>query len=541
MPSIVAVPYPTRGHVLVEVNLADVSGATFACVEAVTGAGTSEEVRRQLHSYVSYNSDGCIALSCGQAIFWDTEISCGVPTRYCVTAINAADEVITQPAAALATDTFTRVVVDGWGSADSGQTYTNTGGAAADYDVTGTRGQHSVTSTGVLRVSSFPMTTANAVAQITAFPTAVALTQPLEQHLWLRADAAGANGYRARISYTTAGTASLILESVVAGVATSLGSASFFTTYTATSGIAIKLQAWGNQISASAWDFTTPEPADFMITATSSVHTTPGVVAASSLRVAGNTNGTVDMQWDNLSILDVCAEAVPVELCTEDFTIACDGCFRLGDPVRPCNDVRICLCADGVDCGGTGGLFFAGMTQDVYAANSGNLLPVNGKYPIVISRTRRSAGGQFDIVATSFDERDDLLNLLEPGGPLLWRGPAEFGTGDRYISVGDVPVAPQLRDLTIQPRLMALPFLVTKAPVGPSQGVCGARVDDLCDVYDTWTEMVAAGLTYADLLRGDASTPGSGLATWDEINAENVDWNALQAAETNWTDVLDGD
>jgi hypothetical protein len=541
VPSIVAVPYPTRGHVLVEVNLADVSGAVYACVEAVTGAGTDTEVRRQLHSYVSYNSDGCIALSCGQAIFWDTEVSCDVATQYCVTAINAAGDVITQPADALMSATFSVVAAASWPPADTGQTFTNTGGAAADYSGTGTRGQHAVTSTAVLRVSSAVMTTANAVAQIQSFPTVVAATQPIEQHLWLRADAAGANGYRARVRYNTAGTVDLILERVVAGVATSLGSLLAPFTYIAATGVSVKLQTWGSSIAAKIWEMTTPEPLAYQVTATDTTITSVGLLAASSLRAAGNTNGTVNMQFDNLLVEDVCADLEPVTLCTEEFTLECDGCFRLGDPVRPCNDVRVCLCVGGVECGGTGGLFFAGMSADIYAANSGNLLPVNAKYPIVVSRTRRSAAGQIDIVATSFDERDDLLDLLDPGGPLLWRGPAEFGTGDRYISVGDVPVAPQISDLTIQPRMMPLPFLATKAPLGPTLGVCGSRVKDLCDIYDTWAEMVAAGLTWADLLRGEASTPGSGLATWNDINADNVDWAALQVAETDWTDVLDGD
>src|SRR5688572_15603199 len=188
MPSIMTVPYPTRGHVLVEVNMADVPGATHVCVEAITGFGTSGEVRRQLHPYVSYNTDGCLALSCGQAIFWDTEISCGVATVYCATAINAAGDVITEPDDPLLLATFSTVAAASWPPADTGQVFVNTGGAAADYSGTGTRGQHAVTSTGVLRVSSTAMTTANADATITAFPTAVSLTQPIEQHLWLRAD-----------------------------------------------------------------------------------------------------------------------------------------------------------------------------------------------------------------------------------------------------------------------------------------------------------------------------------------------------------------
>jgi hypothetical protein len=540
MPSIMATPYPTRGHVLVEVSMADVPGATHVCVEAITGFGTSDEVRRQLHPYVSYNTDGCLALSCGQAIFWDTEISCGVATVYCATAIDSDGDPVTEPADALITATFSTVAAASWPPADTGQVFVNTGGAAADYSGTGTRGQHAVTSTGVLRVSSTAMSTANAVAEITAFPVAVALTQATEQHLWLRADAAGANGYRARLRYNTTGTVDLILERVVAGVATSLGLSSSVATYIATTGIGVKLQVWGSSLSAKAWDITTPEPA-FQLTATDTTYTAAGVIAASSLRNVGNTNGTVNMQWDNLSVLDVCADVQSVTTCTDAVTIECDGCFRLGNPVRPCDDVRVCLCADGVECGGTGGLFFVSMTPDTRTDNSGQMLPVNDQYPIPVSRRRMKPTSTLTVTATSFAARDELINLLDPGEPLLLRTTPEYGIGDRYLQIGDVPETYTIADMTIQPRLLQMPNAEVRAPVGPSLGVCGSRVMDLCDIYDTWDELIAAGLTYADLIRGEASPPGSGLATWDDINAQNVDWDALLIAEPDWNDVLDGD
>lgn len=535
MPSIMAVPYPTRGHVLVELNFADVPGATNVCVEAVTEAGS-----RPLHSYVSYNDDGCIALSCGQAIFWDTEISCDTPTTYCATAVNAAGAVITRPADALLAASFSTVAAASWPVADTGQTFTNTGGIAADYSGTGSRGQHAVTSTGVLRVSSVAMTTPNLVAQITAFPVAVALTQPLEQHLWVRANALGTNGYRARLRYNTAGSVDLLLDEVIAGVVGNLASVIGVATYTATSGFGLKVQAWGSTLSAKAWDITTPEPG-FQLTVTDTSFTAPGVVAASSFRAVGNTNGTVNMQFDTLLVTDVCADPVAVTNCTSPVTIECDGCFRLGNPVRPCDDVRICLCADGVDCGGTGGLFFVAMTPDTRSDNSGQLVPINDQYPIPVSRRRMKPTSNLQVVATSFDARDDLINLLDSGEPLLLRTTPEFGIGDRYLQIGDVPENYGLADMTVQPRLMQLPNAEVRAPVGPSLGVCGARVMDLCDIYDTWDEIAAAGLSWADLLRGAASPPGPGLATWASTNAANASWTILLANEPDWNDVLDGD
>lgn len=541
MPSIVAVPYPDRGHVLLEVNFADVPGATHVCVEAVTGAGTDAEQRRQLHAYVSYNSAGCLALSCGQAILWDTEIACDVPTQYCATVTDSSGTVITTAAAAVVLDPFNRVVANGLGVAPTGQTWSVTGGAVADYSVTGDRAQFAVTSTNVNRVGSIPVPLPNYVSQLDLRPTVVALTSPFEQQIWNRGDAGALNGYRARVRYQTTGVIDLILERVTAGVGALIAFSNGVMPYNAATAVSVKLQTWGNQISAKVWDATTAEPPAYQVTGLDATYPHAGTFNMVGRREVGNTNGTINMQFDNLLINDVCAEPVPIEICTEDVTVACDGCFRLGDPVRPCNDIRICLCADGSECGGTGGLFFGGMTADVYADNSGNMLPVNGIYPIHVTRNRRSATGSFEVIPTSFADRDALLALLAPGSTLLWRGPAEYGTGNRYLNIGEVPVAPGLSDLRFQPRLVSLPFVVDKAPPGPSEGVCGARVKDLCEEYQTWDELIAAGITYADLLRGDAGGVPSGLATWASINAEFASWNALQAGETNWSDVLDGD
>ena len=86
-----------------------------------------------------------------------------------------------------------------------------------------------------------------------------------------------------------------------------------------------------------------------------------------------------------------------------------------------------------------------------------------------------------------------------------------------------------------------MPFLTTDSPVGPSLGICGARVMDLCDVYPTWDALVAAGLTYADLLRGLAGTGTAvALATWNDVNADFATWNALNANEPDWNNTWTG-
>lgn len=536
MPSIMATPFPTRGMVLVEAMFADVPAATNICVTA-TNTVTGDV--RQLHPYVSYNSDGCLTLSCGQAIFWDTEIPCGVAVQYCASAIASDGSVVTTSAAPLIMDTFTRVVANGWGTADSGQPWVNTSGLTADHLVNGTSGVHNTSVINSTYDNEIEAGTPNvsfyAEISVPVVPTGASIDT---RHKFRRTD--DSNYYAALVEFLTTGVVNLSFVKVVAGVQT-FGSPVAIGTHVAGTSWAIVAQGWGNQIQLTGWRLVDPMPSTPNVSVTDNDLTTGTKIAARTRRDTGNTNGTVAVTWDNIRVTDVCADVQPIIACTENVTIACDGCFRLGDPVRPCNDVQVCMCYDPANgCEGTSGIFFAGMQPDVYASNTGLMAPVNSIYPIPISRSRRAAAGTFTLVPTSFTARDLLGDLLAAGGPLLWRGPAEYGTKDRYIQIGDVPVAPVLADLRIQPRVVDLPFVTAKGVVGPSQGICGARVEDLCDVYASWDALIAAGLSYADLLRGQAGTTPANLPSWNLVNATYASWNALNAGQTSWTDTLGG-
>src|SRR5687767_1963152 len=138
MPTISATQFPILPAVWVYVKWADVPAATHGAVFRVD-CETGEET--QLRPYVSYNADGYVLLSCGQAVFWDTELPLDRCVRYCTRAQNVLGVVIETASGPLYADTFTRVVVDGFGTADSGQTYQLVGGTVpGDYDVNGSRG-----------------------------------------------------------------------------------------------------------------------------------------------------------------------------------------------------------------------------------------------------------------------------------------------------------------------------------------------------------------------------------------------------------------
>jgi hypothetical protein len=184
------------------------------------------------------------------------------------------------------------------------------------------------------------------------------------------------------------------------------------------------------------------------------------------------------------------------------------------------------------------------MADEVFAANTNNFTPVNSRYPIVVNRTRQAITSTLTVASKTFPDRDAVRTLNEPGSPLLLRGPAQYGINDRYMSVGDVTEVRPVPDHRITPRVITLPHAEVLRPSGPSTGVCGTRVQDLCDIYPTWDALIAAGLTWADLLRGRASNetpiPDVVERTWSEVNTTYANWTAVNTGNTDWDDLRDG-
>lgn len=543
MPSISTMLYPIPAYVRVEVNWADVGAAVGAAVYRVDCL-TGERV--PLRPYVSFSGD-FLDLSCGYGIFWDTEPQLDRCVYYCTDAADAAGDLVTAPAANLVTDTFTRVVAAGMGSTDNGLPYTVSGGIAANYSVNGTKGQQQLTGTNVARRSTVDPGHVAFDAQITLSPGVLALTQPIVAGIMGRASSS-TNYYTADAQFGPGGTVSLyIREGAVEGAHIDLVSTSTSIVQVASTAVTVRFQGIGNQLRAKLWEATTPEPTDWMVTTTSSTWLTQTQLGFRSILIVGNTNVTpVNILYDNFLVTDPCADPETIEVCSEDLVVPSSGDFRLGDPVRPCNDVTLQLVGE-IDpaCVPTQGIFFGNMADESYESNSGALLPTNDSYPIVVNRARRAVTSSLAVATRTFNDRDAMLNLLAPGSPVFLRGPAQYGIPDRYMSVGTVVVGRHVSDHKVQPRSIDMPHAAVRRPSGPSQGVCGTRVDDLCDIYGSWDAVIAAGLTYADLLRGAASNvtpiPDTVERDWAEVNSDYASWTALNAGEANWDETLAGD
>lgn len=542
MPSISTVTYPKPAYVRVEVNWADVPAATGVKVERVD-CQTGDRVA--LRPYVSYDGD-YLDLSCGFGLFWDTEAPLDTCFYYCTSAINAAGAVVTTATNPIVLDSYTRTAVDTWSPADTGQAYTLLG-TAADFDITGTVGTQTHTAVNVLHLAHLDTGVLDQDVQIdTLVPVASAATANISD--WVTARMTDANNYyTVMLSVTTTGALLLTLQKRVAGTLTALtGGVNVGSGHAATDWWTIRLQAWGTQIQAKAWQRTLPEPAGWQIVATDTSLVNGTRVGVGGRLETGNTNTLpFTFSYDNLRVVEPSTLTTPVETCSLNLTVPSDGEFRYGDPQRPCNDVILQLVPNADPaCVPTQGIFFGNMDDEAFAANSGTFTAVNADTPIAIIRARLKATSVLTVATRTFMDRNALRTLHAPGGITQLRTPAQYGVTDRYMLPLDITEHRPMADHKIQPRAVVIPHTTVARPWGPSQGVCGTRVQDLCDLYPTMAALEASGLSWADVLRGSASpdSPVSPITgrTWNDVNTTYANWTAVQAGNTSWADLQDG-
>lgn len=201
--------------------------------------------------------------------------------------------------ASILTDAFTRSVSSGWGSADTGQAYTTSGGAAADYGVSGTRGTMAITTTGVERTAVIANIGPDVDVTIFMLPTVVATVQPFEQKIRIRHN--GADFYETNVQYATSGVVSLYL---VHGV--TVLSALVSLPYNSGTTFGVRMQASGSLIRQKIWDAAGNQPAAWTASVTDANlpgNPTDNLMFISD-RITGNTNSTLVVQWDNLAVVN---------------------------------------------------------------------------------------------------------------------------------------------------------------------------------------------------------------------------------------------
>ena len=271
--------------------------------------------------------------------------------------------------------------------------------------------------------------------------------------------------------------------------------------------------------------------------------TKPGYINFIQFQYLGPAPVTTLFYVDEIGVYQ--AQPITLSAC-ETVTVTSDSIW-LKNPLDPCLDVEIGLCDPMMDfdCEEDSRVSYVGMADDELSANTVLSEPANRKHPIPTNRVRRSPRSELRLLAHDCDARDAVLAANDPGTPLLFQAPEDYCIPDRYLSVGTETEARISRDQREDFRLMLLPYAVVQRPPGPANGICGARMEDLCDLYTSWQAMMLGGLTYLDLLLGLASPDGPstpvGARRWIDVETEFANWLAVEAGGTrDWGELRDG-
>jgi hypothetical protein len=218
--------------------------------------------------------------------------------------IRAGGEVMTVTAIASAlADAFGRTVGNGVGTADSGQVYATSGGAASDYAVGS--GFASVTnpSTGVAHAFTIAAPSPDFDLYVDVATNALATGSSLFGGPVARWNT-NTDWYMARLDFTTAQAIVLTLRKRVANSETQLATYTVPLTHVATTFYRVRFQVIGGALRAKAWLATNPEPPAWAASVTDTDLTAAQNIGARCFSNAGNTNVNPQIRFDNLQVIN---------------------------------------------------------------------------------------------------------------------------------------------------------------------------------------------------------------------------------------------
>jgi hypothetical protein len=204
-----------------------------------------------------------------------------------------------------ATDTFTRTLATGWGTATTGQVWSTDGAggtvAAADWSVNGTQGLMSVPVANAYRFAylgtfSQPYVDLAVDASIAVIPTG----GPIEMCNLLARGTSNTSYYLYRVQVETSASVTVI---IYAPGGAQLGSITVpGLTYTANLKLRVRVQAVGKVFRAKVWQAAAAEPANYVLTVTDATYTGAGWAGVRCGVSAANTNALpIVFTYDNFS------------------------------------------------------------------------------------------------------------------------------------------------------------------------------------------------------------------------------------------------
>lgn len=231
--------------------------------------------------------------------------------------------------------------------------------------------------------------------------------------------------------------------------------------------------------------------------------------------------------------LEDCAGAA-ASVDSAEIVVPSSGRFWLKDPLRPYNNVPITQKGDTNPCIPVNGVYFRSMSEEVFPGAGAIQRAVNRRNAVAVVRLRHGYSSVLNLATRQFVDRDAVREILSTGDVLFLQGPAAYGIPEVYIHVPGSPAWQRLSsDHKKQWRIVSIPFDEVDRPAGLGYGILGTRWADMCDVYDSFADMEAAGISWRDVMAGLAGDPNdsivAGWRTYAMVEAEFATYAAIAA------------
>jgi hypothetical protein len=202
------------------------------------------------------------------------------------------------------TDTFTRTASSSWGTADSGQAWSTSGGTGTDYAVAAGVGTHTLGSVDVSRRVFTSLGYADCDLYGSVTTSAAATGAPIYAGLTARYVDID-NLFMARLAFSTANVLTVAIVRRIAGAESVLASSVLSYTYTPGAFFRVRFQAQGARLRAKAWPVAdVVETPEWQVTVADGAHSSATSVGVRSILEVGNTNVSPVVSYDDLAVVN---------------------------------------------------------------------------------------------------------------------------------------------------------------------------------------------------------------------------------------------
>lgn len=492
MATIVVTPDNTYGamNVVVDTNAVTTSGTSLAVPQAVTLYrvmidGTTKQVRGTP-----------MFTSGGQAIAWDDEAPLQTPISYKANLGLGTQTFV---------DTGNRTAVSGWGSADTGQPYTTSGGASNDYSVSSGNLLMALRSVDVFRTAVVDVGTGNVDVSFDV-SLSIGITVGANVSTWVCARYVNlSNFYAVRLDLDNVGRVFALLFKNVGGTLTQLGTSVLVGTgHLAGDKWRMRIQTNGSTISGMAWQPAQGPPSawQFTVVDSSLSPTASTKVAALGWIQLGNTNTLpIIVTWDNGVAYDMTSTTITSGSATITGTGSDIGWLK--DPVIPSNDISFSFATTQRECvTATGQVEFVSLGDETFASANGVFSIINDPRDADVAMLRKAPTMQLVITSQELADIPRIEAIFASGRNLLLQLPTKYGWayalfGSDYVRVADVVKGRiGLTNMARPERVWTIPIALGRVPSSPL-GYLGSNGIGVGKA--TWGQMAASGLTYAQL------------------------------------------